>query len=158
MVKIKKMNWLELLIFVVIIEATGFLSSFLSGNIRPEYMRLIKPPFAPPGLVFGIVWPILYASMGIAVYRVFNHHSKASKYALLWFGIQLFLNFCWSIVFFRFELFWAAVAIIVALDVTVAYTIYLFGKIDKIAQWLMIPYLLWIIFATYLNIGFAILN
>lgn len=70
----------------------------------------------------------------------------------------MFFNFWWSIVFFRFELFWAAAAVIVIILITAAYTTYLFSKIDKTAQWLMIPYLLWVIFATYLNIGLAILN
>jgi benzodiazapine receptor len=59
---------------------------------------------------------------------------------------------------FRFELFWAAEAVIVIIGIPAAYTTYLFSRIDKIAQWLMIPYLLWVLFATYLNIGLAILN
>jgi benzodiazapine receptor len=157
-IKTKKINWLELLISVGLIEAIGYLGSYLSGDMKPVYIPLAKPPLAPPTWMFSIVWPILYALIGIAAYRIYRHHSQASRHALIWFGVQLFFNFWWSIVFFRFELFWAAAAVIVIIGITAAYTTYLFSKIDKIAQWLMVPYLLWVLFAAYLNIGLAILN
>jgi len=157
-IKIKKTNWLQLLIPVGLIEAIGYFGSFLSGDMKPVYIPLAKPPLAPPTWVFSIVWPILYALIGIAAYRIYQHHSQASRQALIWFGVQLFFNFWWSIVFFRFELFWAAAAVIIIIGITAAYTTYLFSKIDKIATWLMIPYLLWVIFAAYLNIALAILN
>lgn len=158
MIQIKKINWLQLIISVGIIEGIGYLGSYLSGDMKPVYLPLAKPPLAPPPWVFGIVWPILYALIGIAAYLIYRHHSPKSRHALIWFGIQLFFNFWWSILFFKFELFWAAAADIVIIGLTAAYTTYLFSKIDKIATWLMIPYLLWVIFAIYLNIGMAILN
>lgn len=154
----KKVNWPKLLAFIALTEATGFLSGFLSGDVKSVYPQLIQPPLSPPGWVFGIVWPILYALMGIAAYLIHNSGDSHRSNALFWFYVQLAINFSWSIVFFRFSLFWASAAIIIALDITVAYTIALFSKINKHAKMLMIPYLLWILFATYLNIGVAILN
>lgn len=154
----RKNNWIVLLMFIALTELTGWLSSLLSGDTRALYQELIKPPFSPPAQLFGIVWPILYALMGIAAYLIYSSKSRDRGNALFWFFVQLTLNFFWSIFFFRFQLYWTSVVILLLLDILVAYTIYLFGKIDRRAQILMIPYLLWLIFATYLNIGIALLN
>lgn len=153
----KKVSWPKLLMFIFITEASGFISSFLSGDIGLKYAQLNKPPFSPPEMIFGVVWPVLYALMGVAVYLIYRNSNKYRS-AHIGFWVQLVLNFFWTILFFKFGLFWAALAVIIALDIVVAYTIYLFGKINKAAMGLMLPYLLWILFATYLNIGFALLN
>lgn len=154
----KKINWPQLLLFIVITQATGFLSNKLSGDVKSVYMELTKPALAPPNMLFGIVWPILYAFMGIALYLIWNSTSELRETTIFWFGVQLFLNFIWTIIFFRFELFWAAALVIIILDIVVAYIIYLLNDISKLAKWLMVPYLLWLLFATYLNLGIAILN
>lgn len=147
-------------ISIVIVEALAFLSNMLAGDIRVVYETLAKPPLAPPGWLFGVVWPILYALMGVAVYLIFTVNSQPDerRNALELFSWQLAVNLIWPICFFRLELFWTAILIILILDVLVILTILSFRKLEKMAAWLLIPYLLWIFFATYLNIGFAILN
>lgn len=148
------------LISIAIVEALAFLSNLLAGDIRAVYETLTKPPLAPPAWLFGVVWLILYALMGIAVYLIYtiNCQPDDRRNALELFSWQLAVNLIWPICFFRLELFWAAVLIILILDVLVVLTILSFRKLDKNAAVLLIPYLLWILFATYLNIGFAILN
>jgi benzodiazapine receptor len=155
----KKINWFQLLLIVMSTELVGILGSIFSGNIGQIYASFIKPPLSPPGWLFGIVWPVLYLLMGVAAYCVYRTPpSYARKRALMLYWVQLFVNFLWPIVFFRFELFWVAAAIILLLDALVALTALRFYQIKPVAGYLMIPYLLWILFATYLNIGIAILN
>ncbi len=156
----KKIKCTDLLIFVIGTELVGALSSLLSGNFSSMYSQLEKPPLAPPGIVFPIVWAILYALMGISVYMIYASDADFSdkKRALTIYAAQLFVNFMWSIVFFRFEQINAAIAVIMLLAVLVAAMIVSFRKIRPLAGYLNIPYLLWVLFATYLNISFAILN
>lgn len=145
-------------VFIGVVELIGYVSSILAGNISAEYALLIKPVFSPPDWVFGIVWTLLYAMMGFAAFLVFRKNMDVSKKALTYFGIQLVLNFSWSIIFFRFKEFWIAFIVILLIDVIVAYTIYLFSEIQKTSAKLMIPYLIWILFASYLNFAIAVLN
>lgn len=154
----KKSNILTAIIFIVGTSLAGFLASMLSGNIKEIYAGLIKPPLSPPGWLFGVAWGILYFCMGLAAYLIYRHKTEASTQALFWYYVQLVLNLLWPVVFFRLGLYWAAAVVIVALDVIVAYLLALTKKIDKTAFWLLVPYFLWILFATYLNLGFAVLN
>lgn len=146
------------LVFIVGIEAIGFLSSVIAGDIPAEYALLVKPALSPPDWVFGVVWTLLYAMMGFAAFLVYRENTIASEKAMTYFIIQLALNFSWSIIFFRFKAFWLAFIIIVLMDIIVAYTISLFSKIRKTSAILMIPYLVWILFASYLNFAIATLN
>jgi tryptophan-rich sensory protein len=156
---LKKVNWFQLLAIILITELAGVLSSLSSGNVGQIYASLIKPPLSPPGWLFGVVWPILYLLMGIAAYIIYQApQSPEREKAINLYWVQLFINFLWPIVFFRFEWFWISVLVILLLDVLVLITTILFYRINKIAGYLMIPYLLWILFATYLNIGIAVLN
>jgi len=154
----KKKDWIRLAIFVIIIEAIGFLSSTLSGNISAEYRMLIKPPFSPPGIVFSIVWPILYILLGAAASLIYRGKPERNMRAFVWFMIQLVLNFSWSIIFFRFHAYWAALIILILMDIITAYMFSLFKKVNKCASLLLIPYFIWILFATYLNLGIILLN
>jgi benzodiazapine receptor len=155
----KKVDWFQLIVIVLITQLIGLLGSLFSGNAGLLYTSFIKPPLSPPGWLFGIVWPVLYLLMGIAVYIIYQTpHTPERKKATTLYWIQLFVNFLWPIVFFRFEWYWASVAVIFLLDVLVLITTIWFGKIEKAAGYLMVPYLLWILFATYLNIGVAVLN
>jgi|AKZA01.1.fsa_nt_gi Tryptophan-rich sensory protein (mitochondrial benzodiazepine receptor homolog) len=154
-----KKHWVGLLVSIIIAELVGFMAGLLSGNTRMFYQQLNQPPLAPPGWLFGVVWPILYAFMGIAAYIVYDKGKDHQKdTALSLYNIQLIVNFMWSIVFFRFQLPWVSVLVILLLDVLVVLTILAFNKIDEKAAWFLYPYLAWILFATYLNIGIAILN
>lgn len=154
----KKTSWSTLILFIIIVEGIGLLSGILSGDIKSTYAALELPPLSPPDWLFGIVWPVLYALMAIAAYLIYTSSDSEKSNALFIFCVQLALNFCWSIVFFRWDLYWAATLIILVLDFLVVYTIYLFNKINATASRIMIPYLLWLLFATYLNLGVVISN
>ncbi len=154
----KRINITELLIFIVSAELTGALSRLLSGNSFEFFEILTKPPFSPPGWIFPIVWFILYALMGFAAYLIYKSDSKGRNSALVIYWAQLFLNFLWSIVFFRFNLTGLSVAVILALLVMVTFMIFKFGKINTKAAAINIPYLLWLLYASYLNIGILLLN
>ena len=156
-----KVKRIVLLILCLVVPlGLGFLSSLLSGDIRGIYESLNKPPLSPPGWLFGVVWPVLYVLMGVALYLVLDSRNVGGqKRPSIWlFCAQLVLNFAWSIVFFRFGQLWAAVGIIGLMDILVFTCVILFYRIRKPAGLLMIPYLLWILFATYLSISFAMLN
>lgn len=155
----KKINWIQLIVIILITQLAGLLSNVFSGNIREIYTSFIKPPLSPPQWLFGVVWPVLYLLMGIAVYLIYQTpQTPERKKAITLYWIQLLVNFIWPIVFFRFEWYWVSVAVIILLDVLVLITTVWFYKIKKEAGYLMIPYLVWILFATYLNIGIAVLN
>lgn len=154
-----KQNGKGMLLSIFLLEILGFISSTVSGDIRGVYEMLIKPPLSPPGWVFGVAWFILYALMGISVYLIYaGSDSEERSRSLELFGWQLAVNLIWPVFFFRWQLYWAAVMVILILDVLVSVTTIRFGQLNKIAGRLMIPYLLWIFYATYLNIGFAFLN
>lgn len=160
MIKYIKENWQGLLISILFVELIGITSSLLSGPTKSIYATYTKPPLSPPDWIFGIVWPLLYAFMGIAVYLVYKSDIQIPerRKALALFALQLFLNFMWSIIFFRFNMLWGAFVIILLLDIAVILTISTFNLINKKAVVLMLPYLFWILFATYLNAGLAFLN
>ena len=155
----KKNDWLQLFAIVVATELIGMAASLISGSAGQIYRSLIQPPLSPPGWLFGIVWPVLYLLMGIAAYLVYQTpQTLQRRKAVTLYWVQLFVNFLWPIVFFRLEWYWLSVAVILVLDVLVFVTAVWFYQIRKAAGILMIPYLLWILFATYLNIGIALLN
>lgn len=131
----------------------------LAGDIKGIYETLVQPPLSPPNWLFGIVWPILYILMGVAFYRLITVQDMRKKtLPTVLFCLQLLLNFFWSIVFFGNDMLWYAFVIIIALDIAVFACIATFMRHDKIAAWLLIPYMVWICFATYLNLACAILN
>ena len=154
-----KLNWKKLLICLAIPLAVGGLGALLGGGMD-TYQALNQPPLSPPGWVFPIVWTILYLLMGYASYRVLisNAPREDRKKALTFYGIQLFLNFLWPVVFFGLGWYWAAFVVLVVLWVMIYLTMHLFGLIDDTAENLLIPYLLWVTFAGYLNLGVALLN
>lgn len=155
----RKINWLQLIIIIVVTELVGVLGNILSGNARGVYASFEKPPLSPPGWLFGVIWPILYLLMAIAVYIIYEAPpSPDSERATNLYWLQLFVNFFWPVVFFRFGWYWVAVAVIILLDILVVITMKYFYDINKTAAYLLIPYLVWILFATYLNIGVAVLN
>lgn len=156
----KKINLCELLIFIFSAELVGVLSALLSGDMSEFYDTLVKPALSPPGWLFPVVWTLLYALMGLSAYLIYS--SKAAlavkKNALIIYAAQLFVNFLWSIVFFRFESLRLAVAVIVILVTLLAWMILKFKKISPIAAYINIPYFLWTLFATYLTVSILVLN
>ena len=154
-----KTNWKKLIISLAIPLAVGGLAALLSGGMG-NYTVMNQPPLSPPGWIFPIVWSILYLAMGYASYRILmSDADKADiKQALTFYGIQLALNFLWPIIFFGLQWYWAAFAVLVLLWVFIYLTMYAFGQTDDTAENLLIPYLLWVTFAGYLNLGVALLN
>lgn len=156
----KKLSITDLLIFIVSAELVGALSALITGSFSDFFIKYEKPPLMPPAILFPVVWVILYALMGISAYIIYRSDVGKSRInsALKIYCLQLFVNFSWSIVFFRLELLWAAAAVIVLLAILVTAMIISFKKISPLAAYLNIPYLLWVIFATYLNIATVLIN
>jgi translocator protein len=133
---------------------------FTGPSIPGWYAGLVKPPFNPPNWLFGPVWTLLYALMGIAAYLVYEKGRKEPKVrkALIIFAVQLALNALWSPVFFGAHALLGAAVVIVLLWAMILASIVLFSKISKAAAWLLVPYILWVSFATVLNISLYVLN
>lgn len=120
---------------------------------------LKQPPLAPPGWLFPIVWTILFVLMGIASYLVLQAENPYGKSLALGFYLaQLFFNFCWSIIFFNLKAYLAALLWLVVLWFLILITAFLFYQKSKAAGLLLTPYLLWVLFAGYLNLGIYLLN
>lgn len=143
-----------LLVSLLISLGTGVISGFLTFGSMAQYQEMYHPPLAPPGWVFPVVWLLLYTLMGIASYRIYLKNPKAE--ALKLYLIQLAVNFFWPVFFFNlgWQLF-AAVWLLV-LWYLVFVMIKEFARIDEGAARLMIPYLVWLTFAAYLNIVIAL--
>lgn len=152
-------SWKKLLLFLAIPLAVGGLASLLSGGMA-DYMVLNQPPLSPPGWVFPIVWTILYLLMGYASYRVAisTEDPLQKRQALIFYSLQLLVNFLWPIVFFRQAAYLAAFVLLLVLWGLIAATMRKFYKIDEKAGDLLLPYLLWVTFAGYLNLGVYLLN
>lgn len=137
--------------------AVGSLSALLTRNSMETFHTLLKPALTPPGWLFPVVWTILYLLMGIASYLVITS-GKPDDQALMVYGIQLAFNFFWSIIFFNLKLYFFALVWLVLLWMLILKTILLFYQITKPAGYLMVPYLLWVSFAGYLNLCIYLLN
>lgn len=134
----------------------GVIIGLITSN-SIQYSELIKPPLAPPSILFPIVWTILYLLMGISYFILKNTNLYTEKESKIYY-LQLFINAMWSIIFFVFKWRLFAVIWIILLVISVIYMIYLFYQKTKLSAYLNIPYLIWILFATYLTIGIYILN
>ena len=154
------MKFLIWLVCVIGIEATVIISSLFAGDIAGTYAQMEKTFLAPPGGIIGIVWTILYAFMGTALYLliVATVNPALKRNAYIFFAIQQVLNFLWSIVFFGWNAYWAGTIILVLLVLSVIICMILFARIDKKAMYFLIPYLIWCLYAGYLTIGLTLLN
>ena len=147
------MNKFKLFIDILIPVAIGGIVGFII-NPYIDYNSLVQPPLSPPSIVFPIVWTILYVLMGISYYLLKN---PSKKEKIIYF-IQLGVNALWSVFFFIGKFYLFSFIWIVLLDVLVIFMIGIFYQNSKISGYLQIPYLIWILFATYLNLGIYILN
>ena len=155
-----KRTWKTYAVWILLSEALGALSGFLTRSGAEQYSEAIaKPPLSPPPIVFPIVWGILFALMGISAARVWRAPpSKARTKGLSLFGLQLAFNFFWSILFFNFQVFGIALIWLLILWGLILWMIFTFRQVDPLAAWLQVPYLLWVSFAAYLNYGVWRLN
>ena len=153
----KPQNRSSLIIAILIPLAVGSFSALISGNMS-LYSTINKPAFSPPSIVFPIVWTILYVLMGISSYIIYSSDSADKTKALKIYALQLFFNFCWNILFFRYNLYLLSLLWLVILIVLICIMIKDFYKINPAAAYLQIPYLLWCIFAAFLNFSIYTMN
>lgn len=154
------MNYLGAFISILIAEGAGLIgSAFTMKNIPTWYATLAKPALNPPNWIFGPVWIALYALMGVSAYLVWQQKDlPGAKIALLVYGIQLALNIIWSILFFGLKNPGFAFAEIIILWIAIVVTIILFWRISPLPGALLLPYIAWVSFASYLNYSIWTLN
>ncbi|MFA6269098.1 MAG: TspO/MBR family protein [archaeon] len=149
--------------FVLLCEIVGAIGSiFTVPNISTWYYALIKPFFSPPNWLFGPVWTILFLLMGVGLYLVWEtkqkKYSKQRKTAINWFIVQFGFNLLWSYLFFGLRNPTFGFIGVLFLWVSIAITISKFYKVNPKAAYLLVPYILWVSFATILNYSIMVLN
>ena len=148
-----KWVWIKNILFPIVLG--GIVGLIISKFM--DYNQLLKPPFAPPGAVFGIVWSIIYILMGIS-YSILQTNDLTDNKVKNIYYLQLVINLLWPIIFFVFKWRLFACFWIIALLLLIIYMISIFYEKNKLAAYLQIPYLIWILFASYLNLGVYLLN
>ncbi len=152
----KKIDWKVLLFFLAYTYIFAGIGALLGGNFDLETLN--KPPLAPPEWIFPLVWSLLYTLMAIAAYLVFVSNDLDRGPALRLYLLQVIVNALWSLFFFRLEwrlfaFFWLLLLIGLVIATMVS-----FYRINRTSFWLLVPYLVWLLFAGYLNLGFYLLN
>ena len=150
----------QLVLCIGIPLAVGGLSGWVTRGAMEDFQALNQPPLSPPGWLFPVVWTVLFVLMGIASYLVVRSQGpeKLVKRALVFYGIQLGFNFLWSILFFNLGLYLVSFFWLVLLWCLILLTTLQFSALDRHTFWLMLPYLAWVAFAGYLNLGIFWLN
>ncbi|WP_414468367.1 TspO/MBR family protein [Methanobacterium sp. ACI-7] len=151
----------KLVISILIPLIVGFTSSFATlGSIPGFFDVLNKPSWTPPAWVFGPVWTTLYTLMGIALFLIWRKglYRRDVKIAIIVFAVQLILNFFWTIIFFGFRSITGGLIEIIFLWVAILINIILFYRISKAAGLLLVPYIIWVTIASYLNYTLFLLN
>ena len=153
-------NYLKLIFSIILCQLAGFIGSFFTRDSIGWYITLTKPSFRPPNWLFGPVWIALYLLMGIALYLIWKRgfQSSESRYPVIIFLVQLILNASWSIVFFGARSIGGGLIVIAVLWILIFLTILSFRKVNKTASYLLIPYLIWVSFASILNFSIWRLN
>ncbi len=153
-------SYFKLIISVLVCLGAGFVGSlFTTPRIDTWYANLQKPSFNPPNWLFGPVWTLLFILMGIALFLVWNKgNNPGVRAAIFMFAIQLLFNMLWSIVFFGMRSPLGGIFVIIILWILIAITIILFYRNSFAASVLLLPYLLWVSFATILNFAIYLLN
>lgn len=156
----KNNRWRNIIFWVIVSEITGLFAGLLSRNATIVYGQMeIKPPLAPPGWLFPVVWTVLYALMGVGAGLVASEMpSQARNRSLNLMVAQLVVNFFWSLIFFNagaygFALLWLLLLLVLVIWMTLE-----FAKVSPLAAYLQIPYVLWLLFAAYLNAAVWYIN
>ena len=150
--KFHNIHWKNLITAVAIPLAVGGLSAWITKDGMKAFETVNQPPLTPPMWLFPVVWSILFVLMGIASYLVVMQKGEDTK-ALTLYTVQLIFNFFWSIWFFNLGWYLFAFLWLVALWILILATTVAFYRISKPAAWLILPYLVWVAFAGYLNLG-----
>jgi len=150
--------WMLIAFIGACLGVAGLGGLLTAAGISTFYPTLYKPTWNPPNQIFGPVWTALYVMMAVAAWRVWRAPGRTSKGPLVLFAIQLFLNLCWSGIFFTLHLLAFATLEIAALWLAIALTTIAFFKLDKIAGFLFLPYLAWVSFASVLTFTIWRLN
>lgn len=155
-----KSNFERLIISIGIPLLVGAVSGFISGDNMMGYQILNRPPLSPPSWVFPVVWTILFILMGVASYLVYTSDvaEGQKKNALSLYVTQLIVNFFWSIIFFKYEMYLFAFIWLLLLLFLIGLTMQAFYQISKPAAYLLVPYFLWVAFAGYLNLAIYLIN
>ncbi|WP_262177849.1 TspO/MBR family protein [Haloarcula laminariae] len=143
---------------VALVNLVGSAPAALGGPGSDWFQSLAKPAIYPPPWLFGVVWPVLFSLLGVALYLVWRTDHPGRRLALGLFGAQMAFNVAWTPVFFRAQNLALALAVIVGLLALAGPTAVAFGRIERTAGLLMVPYLLWVAFAAVLNYRFLALN
>ena len=155
-----KIKWKPFILCLLIPLAVGGLSALLTQSSMAHFEALNQPPLSPPSWLFPVVWTILFILMGIASYLVYNARQpqRQVRAALGVYGVQLAFNFCWTLIFFNLSLYLFAFIWLVLLWLLILLTLIRFYRLSKTAGYLLLPYLLWVTFAGYLNFAIFLLN
>ncbi len=155
-----KIDWKKLIVSIAIPLGVGLIAGWITSDSTEIFETVNKPFLAPPSWLFPVAWTILYVLMGIAFYRVWIAVAtdRMRKEAFIFYGLQLGFNFLWPIIFFNLQEYLFAFVWLVILWVLILMTQQRFSKIDAVAGYLLIPYLIWVAFAGYLNLGIWWLN
>lgn len=153
----QKKRWVPYVLLIGLTLAGGVISGLLSGTAE-GYEAMVRPALAPPGWLFPVVWSILYTLMAIGMARVWNNARSEAPPVLALYLVQLAVNLLWPFFFFRWEMrgfafFWLLLLLILVVWMTLR-----FDRLDPVAGWLQIPYILWLCFAGYLNLSIWLLN
>ena len=148
----------NLFISIGISLGIGGLSSLLTYKSQNIYDEIVTPTLSPPSILFPIVWTILYILMGISSYMIYDSKSEFKSKALIIYAMQLIVNFIWPILFFNLRLFLLSFLWLILLIIIVFYMLKIFYDIKPVSSYLQIPYICWLLFASYLNFMIYILN
>lgn len=155
----KNRSWKPYIVFVALTEAVGALAGWLTRDGMASFQTVQKSALTPPDAVFPVVWTILYALMGIGAARVWQAPASRDRArSLRLFALQLAVNFFWSFLFFNLQAYGLSFVWLILLWILVFCMIQSFRKVDQVAAWMQLPYLLWITFAGYLNFMVWFLN
>ncbi len=150
-------KWKNLIFNILIPNVLGFLGSLI-GNVQNGFDGIIKPSFTPPAIVFPIAWTILYILMGVSSYIISESGNEGKNKALLIYGIQLLLNVSWTYFFFNLNWFFFSFILVMVIIILVILMIRNYYSINRLAAYLQIPYLIWLVFAAILSYNVYLLN
>ena len=152
-----KINWKKLIIIAIITFIIGGLFSFLTIS-GIDAFKSLKKPIEIPGFIFPIVWSILYILMSVSLYIVLESNNQNKNKGLVIYGLQLVVNSLWTLIFFGLKNYLLSFVWLVLLFGLIIYMLIVFFRINKTATYLNIPYILWVMFAGYLNLSIYLLN